>query len=282
MTQIVKSLDSNLDLNSQKLAEESFSKAARNASVENSSPTSEHKAARNASIDVYITGQVVEVPISLLGISEEHLVRPINYQHVDELVQSDENEWEPIEFRLWPASWVKPHPDVKFHVMSGNHRRKSADAKKMEVIRGRYIKADSELEYLEAAIRTNTRHGLNFAEDEKRANAARLKELGMSGAQIAKLFGVHKSTVNNWLSGRDTNASRKQKIEPESIPDESYKLMPRETIMSSGKRKIMSLLINAQINADIEEAKAYVQTLKATQKDVLHHLVEWLQEVMEG
>jgi ferritin len=52
--------------------------------------------------------------------------------------------------------------------------------------------------------------------------------------------------------------------------------------MSSGKRKIMSLLINAQINADIEEAKAYVQTLKATQKDVLHHLVEWLQEVMEG
>ncbi|HWS84566.1 MAG TPA: helix-turn-helix domain-containing protein [Ktedonobacteraceae bacterium] len=239
--------------------------------------------ARNASIEIYTTGEVVAVPITLLGISEEHLVRPINYQHVEELVESDEDEWEPIEFRLWPHNWVKPHPDVRFHIISGNHRRKSADAKDLETIRGKYIKADSELEYMASAIRTNTRHGLNFAEDEKRANAAKLKELGMSGAQIAKLFGVHKSTANNWLSGRDTNMSRKQKQEPEPVQETPYEeLVPRETIVSSGKRKVMSLLVDAQVNADIEEAIIYVHTLKPAQQELLHHLVGWLQKVIEG
>lgn len=266
MTQGVKTVDSLLVLNLDKQAEKNFSEGM----------------ARYASLEIYTTGEIVAVPIALLGISEEHLVRPINYQHLEELIESDENEWEPIEFRLWPANWVKPHPDVKFHVMSGNHRRKSADAKDMETLRGRYIKADSELEYMEAAIRTNTRHGLNFAEDEKRANAARLKELGMSGSQIAKLFGVHKSTANNWLSGRDTNMSRKQKQESEAVPETAYELTPRDALVSSGKRKIMSLLINAQIDADIEEAKAYVQSLKTTQKELLHQLVEWMQEVIEG
>lgn len=284
MTQVVKTLDNDPDLNSQRHAVEKISGVARNASVESSNPTSEDSVARNASIEVYMSGEVIEVPVTMLGISEEHLVRPINYEHVEELIESDENEWEPIEFRLWPANWEKPHPDVEFHVMSGNHRRKSADPKGMEVIRGRYVKADSELEYLQAAIRTNTRHGLNFAKEEKRAHAVRLKELGMTGAQIGKLFGVPKATVNNWTSGRDTNASRKQKQEP--IPDvsqdASYELMPREIIVSSGKRKITSLLINAQIDADIEEAKAYLQTLKSTQTDLLHRLIEWLQEVIEG
>jgi transposase len=264
MAQAVNDVGSDRDLDLYKHAEENFSE----------------ESARNASVESYMTGEIVEVPIALLGISEEHLVRPINYEHVQELIESDENEWEPIEFRLWPTNWIKPHPDVRFHIISGNHRRKSADPKKLETIRGKYIKADSELEYMASAIRTNTRHGLNFAEDEKRANAARLKELGMSGSQIAKLFGVHKSTANNWLSGRDTNMSRKQKQEPE--PDTSYTVTSREQFVSSGKRKIMSLLINAQVDADTEEARAYVQTLKSTQTESLHHLIEWLQKVLKG
>src|SRR5260370_34489017 len=113
---------------------------------------------------------------------------------------------------------------------------------------------------MKCVIRTNTRHGLNFAESENRANAARLRELGMSGSQIAKLFGVHKSTANNWLSGRDTNMSRKQKQEPE--PDTSCTVVPQEQFMSSGKRKITSLLINAQVDATTEEAQKYINTLK--------------------
>ncbi len=154
---------------------------------------------------------VVEIEVIMLGISEEHLVRPIDDQHVAYLRDTDETEWEPIEVRSWPKEWPKPSPEVKYHVISGNHRTSAARIKGLKTVRARVLVADSELDYLTAAIRTNTRHGRNFSEDERRLNAAKLKELGMSGSQIAKLFGVHKSTVNNWLSGRDTNASKKMK-----------------------------------------------------------------------
>jgi len=109
--------------------------------------------ARNALIGIYMTGEIVEVPINLLGISEWHLPRPINHEHVEALIESDENEWEPIEFRLWPNGWAKLHPDVIFHVTSGNHRLMSAKIKEMKTIRGRYAKADSEMEYMHTAVK---------------------------------------------------------------------------------------------------------------------------------
>lgn len=102
----------------------------------------------NASIEIYMTGEVVEVPINLLGISQRHLVRPMDHEHVEALIESDETEWEPIEFRLWPKDWAKLHPDVEFHVTCGNHRLMSANIKRMKTIRGRYVKADSVPEYM--------------------------------------------------------------------------------------------------------------------------------------
>jgi transposase len=64
-----------------------------------------------------------------------------------------------------------------------------------------------------AAIRTNARHGKNFTEDDRKVLAAKLKALGQSVSDIANLFGVHRSTVHNWLSGRDSNAGKKEKKE---------------------------------------------------------------------
>ncbi|OLD63277.1 MAG: hypothetical protein AUF65_02655 [Chloroflexi bacterium 13_1_20CM_50_12] len=159
--------------------------------------------ARNAS--------VVEIDVIMLGISEEHLVRPIDDQHVAYLRDTDESEWEPIEVRKWPKEWSKPTPEIEYHVVSGNHRTSAARIKGLETLRAKILDVDSELDYLTAAIRTNTRHGRNFTEDERRVNAFKLRELGMKPSEIAKIFGVHKSTVNNWLSGRDSNASKKMK-----------------------------------------------------------------------
>lgn len=153
---------------------------------------------------------VIEIPVNQLGISVPHLVRPIDEQYVAELVETDETEWEPIEVRLWPPEWSKPTPDVFYHVVSGNHRTSAAQIKGLHTLRARRIEAASDLDYLLAAIRTNARHGRNFKEDERRLLAAQLKGLGQSADQIAKLFGVNRATVYNWLSGRDSNVSKKK------------------------------------------------------------------------
>ncbi len=84
-----------------------------------------------------------------------------------------------------------------YHVVSGNHHTSAARIKNLQALRGRIIEATSELDYLEAAIRTNARHGRNFKEDERRVLAAQLKKLGRSADHIAQMFGVNRATVYN-------------------------------------------------------------------------------------
>lgn len=155
----------------------------------------------------------VDIPVNMLGVSIPHLVRPLDDRHIAELVETDETEWEPIEVRVWPANWPKPTPEVAYHVVSGNHRTCAAQMKKLFSLPARVIEAQDDLSYMLAAIRTNARHGKNFTEDDRRDLAAKLKALGQSVSDIAKLFGVHRGTVHNWLSGRDSNASRKATAE---------------------------------------------------------------------
>jgi transposase-like protein len=168
----------------------------------------------NISLSRYATTSqdVVDLPVSALGISKPHLVRPLDDVYVAELVETDESEWEPIEVRVWPEEWARPTLDTKYHVVSGNHRTSAARIKNLQSIRGRIIEASDELGYMLAAIRTNARHGRNFSEDDRKSLAAKLKGLGQSADQIAKLFGVNRATVYNWLSGRDSNASKKKAV----------------------------------------------------------------------
>lgn len=167
--------------------------------------TIENHLSRNATLP-----DISLIPLDQLGISIPHLVRPLDEQYVAELVQTDESAWEPIEVRKWPATWQKPSPAIVYHVMSGNHRTSAAQIKKLPALPARIIEADDDLSYMIAAIRTNARHGRNFTEDDRRALAARLKGLGQSADQIAALFNVNRATVYNWLSGRDSNASKKR------------------------------------------------------------------------
>src|SRR5690348_14797396 len=90
------------------------------------------------------TAAIIEVPVATLGIKVEQLVRPIDEDAVYELAQKDENKWEPIEIRLWPADWEKPAPEVLYHVVSGNHRTSAARMKGLQTLRAIVITADSD------------------------------------------------------------------------------------------------------------------------------------------
>src|SRR5690348_3136999 len=153
----------------------------------------------------------IAIPLSMLGIAQDHLLRPIDQENVVGLVDSDEQKWDPIEVRLWPAEWPKPAESVKYHVVSGNHRTTAAHLKNLACLNAIVIEAKGDIAYLEAGIKTNVRHGKNFSSEEKRLLALKLKKLGKSGNEIATLLSVSKSTANNWISGRDTNAARKRR-----------------------------------------------------------------------
>src|SRR5215470_4768066 len=86
----------------------------------------------------------IEIDIHALGISKPHLVRPLDDAYVAELVDTDETEWEPIEVRVWPDGWIKPSPDVAYHVVSGNHRTSAAQIKGLKTIRARIIEASDD------------------------------------------------------------------------------------------------------------------------------------------
>jgi transposase-like protein len=164
--------------------------------------------------------EYIDIPIEQLGINPQYLVRPIDDDYVEELADTDESEWEPIEVRLWPDNWVKPALGVIYHVVSGNHRTKAAWSKGCSTIRGKVIDCPDHLSYLLAAIRTNSRHGRNFSSDEKRMLAAKLVAMGQSYKQIAQALGVSKATISGWITGNDSNASKKLKVMADPVPDE--------------------------------------------------------------
>ncbi len=169
-------------------------------------------------------GKYIDIPIDQLGINPQCLARPIDNDYVKELADTDERDWEPIEVRLWPDAWTKPTPEVIYHVVSGNHRTRAALLKGCSTLRAKVIDCPDELSYLLAAIRTNARHGRNFSTDERRALAAKLVEMGQSYKQIAQTLGVSKATISGWITGNDSNASKKLKVVPEpevDTPDET-------------------------------------------------------------
>lgn len=154
---------------------------------------------------------VVEIEIEKLGINTARLMRAIDPKYVAELAETDETQWEPLEVCVWDDSrWVKPSQLVEYDVVSGNHRTSAAHIKKgLKKLRAVIIECRTDLDYLRAGIRTNARHGRNFTNEERKVLAFKLRDSGMKTNEIATEFGVDRSTVKNWLSGRDSNASKK-------------------------------------------------------------------------
>jgi transposase-like protein len=226
------------------------------------------------------TVEIIDVDISVLGISYEHLVRPIIDEDVDVLAETDETEWDALEIRLWPEEWEKPHPNVTYHVVSGNHRTRAARKKGLSTLKAKVIDAPDDLSYTIAAVHSNTRHGKNFTNDERHALAKKLSEMGQSLGEIAKVFSVHKTTVSNWLTGRDSNASKKKQNEHEiniALP-----VLSREDEDVHVRRKIIGLLAESPVDLDIATAQACVQSLSPDMQSSLQTLLSWLQDVLGG
>lgn len=247
-------------------------------------------------------GEEIEIPVNQLGISIAHLVRPIDDQHVSELAETDESEWEPIEVRLWPDTWVKPASTVHYHVVSGNHRTSAARMKGLQVLRSKIIDANDDLSYLIAAIRTNRRHGRNFTNQERVQLAQKLKGLGKTSNEIAKIFGVHQATVKSWMSGRDTNASAKARRQREKqaealhmlsnaeagAVDAEWASIPEATV---SEREIVSVagairdfLASTPLTLDKGHVVTYLRSLDLEEKDELQRDIcknlRWMQNVM--
>lgn len=187
---------------------------------------------------------VVEIAIEKLGINTARLLRPIDNAYVAELVDTDETEWHPLEVCIWDDKrWVKPTPLVEYDVNSGNHRASAARIKGLKTLRVTVIEAKNDLDYTLAGIRTNARHGRNFTNDERKELAFKLRDLGLSSREIGAKLGINKSTVNNWLSGRDSNASKKARVnekkaqaqrmlaeEEQDLVDEEWASLPPTTV----------------------------------------------------
>lgn len=218
--------------------------------------------------DATPTSEIIALPVSRLGISRPHLVRALDETYVAELVETDEAMWDPIEVRAWPDEWVKPSPDVVYHVVSGNHRTSAAKIKNLQTVRGRIIEATSKRDYLCAAARTNNRHGRNFKEEERRDVASQMKQEGMTVEEIAAVFHVYRSTVYNWLNGRDSNASKKKAAREQAqntlaklgIPDLSEEWQHVPTVTADAKRlaKVGQTISNFLAETPRSEEKAYI------------------------
>lgn len=191
------------------------------------------------------------------------------------MADTDESEWDPIEVRVWPDEWAKPYPDVRYHVVSGNHRTSAALLKGLATLKGRIIDAPDDLSYTVAAVKSNTRHGKNFTKEERLVLALKMDAQGLSLAEIAKTFGVHKSTVGNWLSGRDSNASRKKtETEPETV---AY-----ATPITSDKLtgKILGWIASAPVEIESDKASDALSQLPSALQEKAHSIHQWLSSVL--
>jgi len=205
------------------------------------------------------------------------LVRPIIDEDVDMLAETDEAEWDTIEVRLWPDAWEKPSPHVLYHVVSGNHRTSAARKKGLYSLTARIIDAPDEVSYTVAAIKSNTRHGKNFNQEQRLALAQKLAEQGLSLAEIAKTFNVHKSTVGNWLSGRDSNASKKLVPKGNTV---AYATNGQAANEVSGK--LLGWLAMAPLDMSIEHAQQGFRKLPPGMQLKAQNAMRWLADVLEG
>lgn len=220
--------------------------------------------------------ELVDIKVLELGIALDHLVRPINDDDVKILADTDESEWDPIEVRIWPDEWPKPYPDVKYHVVSGNHRTSAALIKGLATLKGWIIDAPDDLSYTVAAVKSNTRHGKNFTKEERLALAFKMDAQGLSPVEIGKTFGVHRSTVWNWLSGRDSNASRK-KTEPET---ETVAYATPTISPNKLTGKMLGWITSAPIEIESDKASRALSELPPSLQEKARSIHQWLSSVL--
>lgn len=228
-----------------------------------------------SSRDATLTQEIIDIPVRELGISHDHLIRPIVEEDVAVLAETDETEWDPIEVRLWPDEWEKPASHVRYHVISGNHRTSAARRKGLSSLKGKLLDVPDERSYTIAAVKSNTRHGKNFTQEQRLALAQKLSEQGLSLAEISKVFGVHKSTVGNWLSGRDSNSSKKRQEE------DTVAYATTEHPTNEVSAKLLGWLAVAPINVNVQDAKLALHSLPDGLQVKAQQIRAWLEALMQ-
>lgn len=292
MTQTVKTLDSNLDLNFQKQAKNdtiplrnatAIQELLQKVTAAYSETELQDKLKCDFQILTYANNgnpDIVEVPVEVLGHSTE--VRELNWAHVQDIVMSDEHTWPPLEVCLWPDYKEKTDQSVLLRIISGNHRTSAAKEKGLSSLPVRVFKVEKEIEFRILAIRSNASHGLNFTEDEYKKQAAYLKQEGKSLTDIASILSKNKSTISRWLSGADSNASRKnaKAVQPQQVENSTPKALVRT--VPTVAQKIETLLIGESMSVDALEAKKYIDAISVQKQQRLCMLLAWLQEALEG
>jgi len=162
----------------------------------------------------------VELPLDELGLDPRpgtRQVRDINPDWVRHLMDESDlrdtlSQDDPLKVRPWPEDDPRAPgcEQARYQVISGYHRTSAARAMGLATIWCElHPEVQDDAAFLEMALRGNTRHGLAMDTSDLRAGVKRLAALGRSRGEIAKALGMPKSTVTSWLSGSDTNASKK-------------------------------------------------------------------------
>jgi hypothetical protein len=152
-----------------------------------------------------------EVPLSAVGmtpLAAKRRVRAIHEAGIERLKDTDPDVWEPIIVRAWPAD--EPHGEgVEWEVISGNHRTTYARMLDLATLRIDVVDAPTDREYMLIGWHENLKSPLPMSDDENKALTRHLRDdLGLSFGDIAKAIGKAKGTVQDWYSGRNTNARR--------------------------------------------------------------------------
>jgi hypothetical protein len=162
---------------------------------------------------------MIESPL-LLPLAEialppvELQIRAIHADWIEHLTETDPDEWDPIEVCPWP-DWARREQSDGAHapylVVGGVHRIGAARELGREQVRVHLLATPvNELDYRREAFRSNQRHGERMSASELVAHARYLHRAdpARSESDLAREMGVNRSTLHNWLSGRDTNAGR--------------------------------------------------------------------------
>jgi transcriptional regulator with XRE-family HTH domain len=159
------------------------------------------------------TTEIVEIPLSEVGLDPLFQVRAIDPDEVRRLVENwTPEQCEPLWVRPWPQNDTRPRPvgceHAAYQVASGWTRTTAARELGLATLPA-VVLGLNDLDFRAWAVEGNAFHGKRMTAEEQRIQVQMLAKGRMSQRDIAKKTGIHQSTVSRLLSGRDSNESRK-------------------------------------------------------------------------
>jgi ParB-like chromosome segregation protein Spo0J len=154
-----------------------------------------------------------DIPLEEIGLNPRFQSR----MHIDEewvqhlAGKTDHMVWDPVWVRRWPEGEARPPgcEHAVYEVASGFTRTTAARRIGLKTLRCAIYDCPDNGDFLVLAAQGNARHGARLTNEEQVRQAQRLRDAGKSQGDIAKALGLARTTISNWLSGRDTHAASK-------------------------------------------------------------------------